>query len=251
MKFLIFTPECFESFLAGNFSSSCIKSTTVSALNYVIIAGALMVKFPQIGRIVKFRSVTGLSSASFYLETLAFTAMVLYNYIRQYPLTSYGEAIAILFQNYILIGLLWHYSLPENKPSFAQRAGIVGFYSLLVAGLFRLDPSLLFLLPLASTMSSILSRLPQIYANWKNGHTGQLAFLTNFLNLGGSAARMFTTLQGTNDPQILASFAIGCLLNAILCVQILYYYQNTNRVLAAQETERSTERETERTRKTQ
>jgi len=234
-KLLIFTPECYDAFLAGDFKSSCIKSTIASGLNYAIIGGALMVKFPQIGRIMKYSSVTGLSSASFYLETLAFTAMVLYNYIRQYPFTSYGEAIAILIQNYMLIGLLWHYSLPENKPSFVQRAGIIGFYVALVAGLFRLDPKFLFLLPLASTFSSILSRLPQIYENFKNGHTGQLAFLTNFLNLGGSAARLFTTLQGTNDPQILASFGISCILNGILCLQIGYYYQNTDKILAAQE----------------
>lgn len=45
----------------------------------------------------------------------------------------------------------------------------------------------------------ILSRIPQIVSNFKAKSTGQLALLTWLLNFGGSAARVFTTLQEVND----------------------------------------------------
>jgi hypothetical protein len=34
-----------------------------------------------------------------------------------------------------------------------------------------------------------------VFTNFKQGHTGQLAFITLLLNFGGTVARMFTTLQ--------------------------------------------------------
>lgn len=46
----------------------------------------------------------------------------------------------------------------------------------------------------------IASRLPQIWESFKNKSTGQLSFITWFLNFGGSVARIFTTIQEVDDP---------------------------------------------------
>jgi len=222
-------------FLLRDFNSACIKSTIASLLNYAIITGALIVKFPQILKIINNKSVAGLSSVSFYLETFAFTSSVAYNYAKRYPLASYGEGIFILIQNYILVGLLWHYAAPTEKPSTETSFKIVAAYTALAAVMFSLPVEFLFILPLVSTGTSLISRLPQIWENYRNGNTGQLAFLTTFLTFGGTAARVFTTIQGTMDLQILAGFLISFILNGILLLQILFYYKETNKIVSQRE----------------
>jgi mannose-P-dolichol utilization defect protein 1 len=40
----------------------------------------------------------------------------------------------------------------------------------------------------------------------------------------GSLARVYTTLQEVNDPLILYGFVAGFVLNAVLALQVLYYW---------------------------
>lgn len=72
----------------------------------------------------------------------------------------------------------------------------------------------------------------QIVSNFKQGHTGQLAFVTLVLNFGGSVARLFTTLQETGDPVQLLGFGVAILLNGTLVLQVLLFWGATNKALA-------------------
>lgn len=74
---------------------------------------------------------------------------------------------------------------------------------------------------MTGTLSAIFARVPQMITNYKQGHTGQLSFITWFCTLAGSAARIFTTLQEVNDPMIAASYIISTACNAVLVFQIL------------------------------
>lgn len=73
----------------------------------------------------------------------------------------------------------------------------------------------------------IVSRLPQIYTNYKNGNTGNLSALTVFMFAAGSSARIFTTLQEVDDFNILIGFLLSTSLNIILAIQIIYYWNST------------------------
>lgn len=44
--------------------------------------------------------------------------------------------------------------------------------------------------------------------------------------LAGSLARIFTTMREVGDNRILAGFVAGFLLNAVLAVQMLYYWKS-------------------------
>ena len=61
--------------------------------------------------------------------------------------------------------------------------------------------------------------------NYKNGHTGQLSAITTFMNLAGTLARIFTTLQEVDDALILFSFVCSSLLNGILAFQVIIYWK--------------------------
>jgi mannose-P-dolichol utilization defect 1 len=77
------------------------------------------------------------------------------------------------------------------------------------------------LLPVLQIALTIPARLPQIWINFTNGHTGQLAFLTVFLSMGGAIVRVFTTIKelGPTDPQVYG-FAVGASLSFILFLQV-------------------------------
>lgn len=44
--------------------------------------------------------------------------------------------------------------------------------------------------------------------------------------LAGSLARIFTTMREVGDNRILAGFVAGFLLNAVLAVQMIYYWKS-------------------------
>ena len=106
------------------------------------------------------------------------------------------------------------------------------FYACCWAALFNLPDEFLYILPMIGSSMVLYSRLPQIYLNLSNGHTGQLAIVTWLLNVIGVIARVFTTATELNDPYQLASHSVAMLLNLTVVVQILMYREATKDALA-------------------
>jgi hypothetical protein len=71
----------------------------------------------------------------------------------------------------------------------------------------------------AATAIFASARLWQVVANFKQGSTGNQAFLTLFMQFAGSGARIFTTLQEVKDPLALLSFLVSTALNGVLLGQ--------------------------------
>ena len=66
--------------------------------------------------------------------------------------------------------------------------------------------------------------MAQIWANFRNGSTGQLSAVTILLMFAGSAARIFTSIQETGDQMMVLQYVISTVTNATLVFQILYYW---------------------------
>jgi len=84
---------------------------------------------------------------------------------------------------------------------------------------------------------TVLTRIPQIYTNYSNAHTGQLALFTWILNCAGALARVFTTFQDpgiseASRPSLLAGFGIGCALSFTIICQIFWYSSATSKYSA-------------------
>ena len=104
-----------------------------------------------------------------------------------------GENVIILVQNMLLVVLLWKYSTPPVAMS--ESIGMTFLGAALFAGMFYIPADLLKYLPIVSSAGGIVGRVPQVLANFKQGHTGQLSLATNFLQFVGILARVFTTMQ--------------------------------------------------------
>jgi len=57
-----------------------------------------------------------------------------------------------------------------------------------------------------------------------NKTTGQLSFITSFLNWAGTAARIFTTVQETKDPILILMYLSSFTVNSIILLQFLIYW---------------------------
>ncbi|VDL92974.1 unnamed protein product [Schistocephalus solidus] len=66
----------------------------------------------------------------------------------------------------------------------------------------------------------------QIWANFRNGSTGQLSVITVALMTAGSLARIFTSIQETSDPLIIMNYVASSTANLIILAQIACYWNN-------------------------
>ena len=106
----LLSPKCFESLVGNiNFSDSdCLKMLLSRSLGLGIIAGATCVKLPQIVKITRSGSATGISFVATLLELLAVTANGAYSFSKGFPFSSYGEAVTLSLQtSLIALLILW------------------------------------------------------------------------------------------------------------------------------------------------
>jgi len=190
-------------------------------LGYAIVTGSLILKVPQILKIVSNKSAESISISSIILETIGFTITLLVSYILKYPFSTYGESFFILIQSIILLILVLKYSKKLNSLFFIGSI-------IYLAGAFSVfkfaSPHHLALLQALNIPLFMISKLPQIATIFKNKSVGQLSFITCALNFGGSLARVFTTLKEVNDPTILVSYLIGSFLNGVILVLFFLYW---------------------------
>lgn len=72
-------------------------------------------------------------------------------------------------------------------------------------------------------MLSVSLQLTQIYTIYSNESTGQLSFITSFLNWAGTASRIFTTIQETQDSIMLLMYVSNFIVNGIIVIQFFMY----------------------------
>ena len=95
-------------------NSRCLELALAKVLNVAIGLGSVVVKMPQIYKIVASRSVEGLSPMSFYLDTVVSTANTVYHYLLKYDFETYADSAFTTIQNLILVLLLWAYEKKQN-----------------------------------------------------------------------------------------------------------------------------------------
>jgi len=217
--------RCYDSLIVHqNFNDTdCVKLMLSKSLSLGVLVGALFYKLPQILKIQNNKSAKGVTLSSVSLELFAVTCSLIYSFNMRFPFMTYGELFFVSFFDLLMIAQILSFEFGgvglRGLVGLGAYAGIIGY---LLSGVLPL--SALQIIQSCSSPLTIASRIPQIYSNFRNGHTGQLSFITWFLNVGGTLARVFTTLQEVNDPLVLAGFSIAATLNTIVLLQIIYYW---------------------------
>jgi len=206
------------------FHRNCIQLFISQLLGYAIIAGSLILKVPQIMKIVNAKSAEGISLSSVLLELTSMMFTMAYCFRFGHPFSTFGESVFISMQNLVIVLLIFYYGRKFNKL-------FVSIFSTYFLVLYLLlNPREIISTPIITSLYGtiiplfISSRIPQIWTNYVNKSSGQLALFTWIMNVGGSAARVFTTIQQTpNDHLMLASFLLAVILNGSILIQILYF----------------------------
>jgi mannose-P-dolichol utilization defect protein 1 len=180
----------------------------------------LPVKVPQILKCVKAGSVENLSYLATFLELAAATFTCAYNHHKGFAFSSWGESFFIAIQVVVLLALMFVYD-QQTVYLLVFLPCLAGVVLYLMSGLAT--PNVLSMLQTSVIPMMLLSRLSQIITTFKNGTTGQLSLITCTMNWLGTGARIFTTLQETQDPIILATFTSSFFMNSIILAQFACY----------------------------
>ena len=111
IKALIFRDDCWDKFVnKSDFSDQeCIKVTISKCIGLAIVAGSSILKVPQIHKILSNNSVEGLAPVSTYIETMIYMQTAGQAISQGIPFTVYGESLIIMFQNFYILKLIFHY----------------------------------------------------------------------------------------------------------------------------------------------
>nr|XP_014352224.1 PREDICTED: mannose-P-dolichol utilization defect 1 protein [Latimeria chalumnae] len=197
----------------------CLKILISKILGIGIIIGSVMVKLPQIIKILRAKSAEGLSFDSILLELLAITGTMAYSISNQFPFSAWGEALFLMFQTVAIGYLIQHYGGNTLKGTV---------HLLKCKSILPLTGGLIITCKGATGNGRedfvLFLQLIQATANYQNGHTGQLSAVTIFLLFAGSLARIFTSVQETGDPLMALTYVVSSSCNGIIAAQLLYYW---------------------------
>lgn len=257
----VLTDGCYTTMIVDKhlLDLACLKSVISKGLGIAMTVLSAIVKSPQILTMLRLKSAVGLAASSMYLETIMYSCSAIYGIAAGNSFASYGENVTLILQNVLIILLMWRFTGTSPVHVIIAVAAFVGFWFFALnlptrcgtfeaclgavrggtadvataCGGVKLCQTML----ISSTVPVMLSsRLPQIWQNFKLGHTGVLSPVTLTANLLGSALRIFTTIQEVGfDLGMLSSFACSVAVNFMLVMQCVLYRKKTKEVMAAQE----------------
>ncbi|KAK0632093.1 hypothetical protein B0T14DRAFT_21139 [Immersiella caudata] len=202
--------------------TECFKLAVSKALGVGIIAASSIVKVPQIVKLVRSQSASGVSFLSYLLETSSYLISLAYNFRNGFPFSTYGETALVMGQNIIITVLVLNYSGRASMAALFVAALAASAVTLFGESL--LDMKALSYLQAGAGVMGVASKVPQIVAILQEGGTGQLSAFAVFNYLAGSLSRIFTTLQEVDDKLILYGYIAGFSLNLVLALQMIYYW---------------------------
>lgn len=253
---LILSQKCYVS-LVENLNISdveCLKYSASKGLGIGIVVGGSIMKLPQLmlsahfsllfyrsltnkhdappTAVLKARSARGLSFTAYILETLSYAITTAYNYRNSYPFSTYGENLFLTAQNIVITLLIVSYAPPSSSrpltsPPKSPTTSVVLLSlatTIFLGALFVVPKYLLQLLMNSTLLLSLFSKLPQITQNTRARSTGQLSAFAVIAQIGGCAARLFTTATEVDDLVVTAGFVLALVLNIVLGWQMWQYW---------------------------
>ncbi|KAH0705263.1 hypothetical protein KY290_009958 [Solanum tuberosum] len=171
----------------------CLLPLISKLLGYAIVAASTTVKLPQILKILQHKSVRGLSVVAFELELIGYTIALAYCLHKGLPFSAFGEYLFLLIQAIVLVAIIYYFSQPLGMKTWMKGLLYCAVAPTVLAG--QIDPVLFEALYASQHAIFLCARIPQIWKNFKSKSTGELSFLTFFMNFAGSMVRVFTSLQ--------------------------------------------------------
>lgn len=234
---LVLTDECAKTFLADYhfLNAECLKLTVTKALGYAIVLLSAVLKLPMILTVLKAESTMGLNTPSVALECVSQSLAVAAALKKHTPFGLWGESIIIFAQNVVLMGLASRFAPAEAAGGDGGRKDLLltmGVLLFTLVVIVAVPASLADVLQASATLVSMSSRVPQMYDNYTQKHTGVLSLFTQVLQVVGSSVRMGTVFAGTKDFGTRLGSVVATTLNVCVLSQVLLYWNESQKRLA-------------------
>lgn len=204
------------------FLAPCFKALLSKGLGIGIIAGSVLVKVPQIMKILNNKSAEGLSIISVLLDLMAITFHMSYSFVSGFPFSAWGDGTFLAIQTAAIAGLVLVYGHRSKAKFFSFLVLYNAFVYTLMSGLTPKE--FLWTAQGFNVPILLMGKLSQAVTNYKNGSTGQLSAATCFMLFFGSMARIFTSIQETGDKMMIITYCVSTFANAVIIAQMLYYW---------------------------
>lgn len=206
----------------------CWSQLIPKVLGMLIILGACFNQVPMMLNLYNSKSALGLSKAFLYGDLLIKANASFYGFLAGFPITSYGENIALWIQSTLVLLLAWQYGrVSVQEKLLAISAGCIYIFAVTKV----LPPNLRYLLMASIWPLLFYSRGAQIIETHRVKHTGANSIITTGSNLVGGLIRVGTTIAEVgNDVAMLTGLIISVSLNAIAVSQYIIYKRNTDKL---------------------
>uniref|UniRef100_A0A1I7SM46 Mannose-P-dolichol utilization defect 1 protein homolog n=1 Tax=Bursaphelenchus xylophilus TaxID=6326 RepID=A0A1I7SM46_BURXY len=219
----IFPKKCFEKMIVEMdvLNRECVPAVLSRCLGFALTAGSLGILVPQILKIKANKSGAGISLAAQILAIVAAGSTSAYSFEKGFAFSQWGDSLAIFVQTAIIVMQILHYN--GNTPGAFSFLAVT--WMLTTAVMYHYVPmSALTFLQSATIPIITASKGLQILANYRQGSTGQLSPISVTMAFGGCVARIFTSIQETGDNLVILSYVVATVLNFILVVQLVIYW---------------------------
>ncbi|GMT31507.1 hypothetical protein PFISCL1PPCAC_22804, partial [Pristionchus fissidentatus] len=161
-------------------------------LGLAITAGSCMLFFPQIAAIHAAKSAKGLSLCAQLLALLGAASTAAYSYSKGFVFGQWGDSFFVTLQVIVMVMQILYYS-PNKAFTFP-------FFSMCWAAFFAVQGgyvpmSVLQLLQAAGIPIVVVSKGLQIWECHSARSTGVLSIISCIMQLGGTVARVFTSVK--------------------------------------------------------
>ena len=117
--------------------TAALAALASKVLGYAVVAGASVLKVPQIAAVLRAGSAQGLSRTMFEAEIVGYTVVLAYSLHRGLSFNAFGEVVFMLLQNAVLLLLIYRYSPPPPR----RTAVLWGAYAAAAAAFLGGAPS--------------------------------------------------------------------------------------------------------------
>jgi hypothetical protein len=121
----------------GFYSGMGTKLFLSKLAGYLIVAGSVVMKVPQILKINRNQSAEGISPLMMYLDSLVMLQSAAFALSNSVPFSVYGDNFFLLIQGAIITAQMWHFNkdiIKEEKIGVAAALSIWSFYLLYNGG---------------------------------------------------------------------------------------------------------------------
>ncbi|KAE9419372.1 hypothetical protein Angca_002434, partial [Angiostrongylus cantonensis] len=221
----VFPKNCFEELIINFniFHPTCPQIVLSRVLGIGITSASTILFVPQILKIFNARNAKGISIISQLLAFMAAAGTASYSFNQGFVFSQYGDSFFVAVQLMIIVMQILYYS-DSSAYAFA-------FFAFCWASVFAvignyIPTQILTALQALAIPIVVASKSIQILQNYKDRSTGQLSLVSASLQLAGTIARVFTSVQETGDNLLIIAYVLSAVLNALLFVQFFLYWND-------------------------